>query len=283
MMQSPLRYPGGKSKLFPFFVELIYENQFYPLTYCEPYAGGGGLALKLLSHGYVSKIELNDIDIAIVSFWRSILYDTENFCRKIFDTPLSVEEWQRQKAIYRSGKLASELDLGFSAYYLNRTSRSGIIEGSGPIGGYAQKGNWLIDARMNRCVQEAQIIEIAKFSACISVFNLDALKFCNSRISSNNHFTYLDPPYYVKGNKLYKNFYNHQDHVEIANFLKNNKEGNWILSYDYTEEILKLYENFPATVYDLLYSAGEVGKGREVIYSGDTVRIPAFSGFEMAA
>lgn len=282
-MQSPLRYPGGKAKLFSFFVELIYENQFYPLTYCEPYAGGGGLALKLLSHGYVSKIELNDIDIAIVSFWRSILNETEEFCKKIFDTPLDVEQWKHQKSIYRSGNSASDLDLGFAAYYLNRTSRSGIIEGSGPIGGYLQNGNWLIDARMNRHTQVAQVVEIARFSSCISISNLDALSFCENRISSDSHFTYLDPPYYVKGKKLYKNFYDHQDHLDISRFLKNNRDGNWILSYDYTKEILDIYDDFPATVYDLLYSVGDVGKGREVIYSGRPVKIPTFIGFEMAA
>lgn len=281
-MQSPLRYPGGKSKLFPFFVELISQNEFYPLTYCEPYAGGGGLALKLLAHGYTRKIELNDVDVAIVSFWRSILNNTEEFSRKIFDTPLSVEEWKRQKAIYRSGR-AGELDLGFSAYYLNRTSRSGIIEGSGPIGGYEQNGPWLIDARMNRHVQVSQIIEIAKFSDNISIFNLDALTFCADRISSKDHFTYLDPPYYVKGKKLYKNFYEHEDHVNISKFLHDNRLGNWILSYDYAQEILDLYSSFPATVYDLLYSAGEVGKGKEVIYSGEAVTLPLYAGFEMAA
>ena len=43
---SPLRYPGGKTKLYSFVKELIKVNQCK--TYIEPYAGGAGVALKLL-------------------------------------------------------------------------------------------------------------------------------------------------------------------------------------------------------------------------------------------
>jgi DNA adenine methylase len=82
-LASPLRYPGGKAKLFPFFVELIRCNKLYGAEYCEPYSGGAGLAIKLLTNGFVDKISINDIDKSIYAFWISALFDTERFCRLI--------------------------------------------------------------------------------------------------------------------------------------------------------------------------------------------------------
>lgn len=282
-MLSPLRYPGGKAKLFPFFVELIRTNKLYDKIYAEPYAGGAGLALKLLAHGYVGKIELNDIDIAIASFWLSILNNTNEFCKLIENIDLSIDEWRRQKEIYSRGENTSQIELGFSAYFLNRTSRSGIIEGSGPIGGYAQSGNWKIDARFNRDAQISQIQEISRFSSSISVTSQDAMTFIEGRILNPLYFTYLDPPYYVKGSKLYKNFYSHNDHKRISETLDMKRDGNWILSYDFTEEIIDLYKMFSPTIYSLQYSAGANGTGREIMFTSDKLEMPYFPGFELAA
>ena len=56
MNNSPLRYPGGKSKLFPLVDMLIEELNIVNGTYIEPFVGGGGLALSLLYNQKVSKI-----------------------------------------------------------------------------------------------------------------------------------------------------------------------------------------------------------------------------------
>lgn len=281
-MQSPLRYPGGKAKLFPFFVEFIRENCFYEYTYCEPYAGGAGLALKLLAHGFVSRIEINDIDPAIAAFWRSVLRTPDRFCERISNVELSIGEWRAQREIYAKGPNGDDFALGFAAYYLNRTSRSGIIEGSGPIGGYAQEGKWTIDARFNRVAQIEQVMEIARFSDCINISEVDAIDFLTKWMDHENTFIYLDPPYYVKGHKLYKNFYSHDDHVAIAKILRKHSEKNWVLSYDCVEQIVGLYYDFVPLIYDLQYSAGKVGFGREVIFAGSAVRLPG-SEFLMRA
>lgn len=282
-MLSPLRYPGGKAKLFHYFSELISRNSFYDYVYCEPYAGGAGLALKLLAHGYVSRIEINDIDPAIASFWRSVLNESDRFSQKVADVGLSIEEWMRQREIYNRGQDNSDFDLGFAAYYLNRTSRSGIIQGSGPIGGYAQKGEWSIDARFNRVSQIAQIKEIQRFKESISVFEKDALDFMSERIDRDRNLVYLDPPYYVKGKNLYKNFYDHNDHVAIRDVLITIPDSRWILSYDHVDPIIDLYADFEPLVYDLQYSAGRVGQGKEVIFSGSSVTLPEVKYMSKAA
>ena len=56
MNKTPLRYPGGKSILAPFFVKLIQSNGMANVSYAEPYAGGAGTAINLLLGGNVKKI-----------------------------------------------------------------------------------------------------------------------------------------------------------------------------------------------------------------------------------
>lgn len=281
-MISPLRYPGGKAKLFPFFSQLINENRLHSATYCEPYAGGAGLALKLLAHGFVPRIELNDLDRAIFAFWNSALFDTDRFCSRLAAIDVTVDEWRRQKEIYRSPS-AGSFDLGFATYFLNRTSRSGIIEGSGPIGGYEQKGEWKIDARFNKTVQVSNIQAVSKLSPCISLHNEDALAFTKNRLDDIDRLIYLDPPYYVKGRKLYKNYYRHKDHVEIASLLGSKRQGNWIVSYDSAPQIHEIYRDFSGVVYNLQYSAGPRSSGEEVIFAGDRIALPSMEAFKLAA
>src|SRR5690242_20094916 len=134
MLYSPLRYPGGKAKLFPYFAGLVSANSLFGVEYCEAYAGGAGLAIQLLSNGYVERVAINDIDRSIYAFWISALRDTDRFCKLIDRTPITISEWHKQKKIWSKGRSRDALQLGFATYFLNRTNRSGIIDGAGPIG-----------------------------------------------------------------------------------------------------------------------------------------------------
>jgi DNA adenine methylase len=280
---SPLRYPGGKAKLFPFFSKLITVNGLFESEYCEPYAGGAGLAIRLLTMGYVKSISINDIDQSIYSFWCAALHDTERFCRLIDKTPVNVEQWYHQKEIWEEGDADNIIALGFSAFYLNRTSRSGIIEGAGPIGGYEQKGHWKLGVRLVKDKQIQNLKALSRYSRQIRVTNFDALKFVGKKIEHRNAFLYLDPPYYVKGHKLYKNFYKPEDHLRIAREMKSHRRTKWVVSYDDVPEIREAYKFFNPVSYMLNYSAGQKTMGREVIFLSDALRFPQVNGFSMAA
>lgn len=279
MIGSPLRYPGGKAKLFPFFVELIRENKLFGRDYCEPYAGGAGLAIRLLTNGFVDKVSINDIDPSIFAFWMSALFDTERFCRLIAKTPITIDQWYQQQEVWQNGDLDNKLALGFSAYFLNRTNRSGIIEGAGPIGGFEQKGKWKIDVRLVKDRQIENLKALARYANQIEVTNLDAMDFLQKTLSNPNALTYLDPPYYVKGHKLYKNFYQPKDHKEIAQALRKKRRANWVVSYDDVPEIRSIYSTFDPIAYLLNYSAGEKSEGPEVIFLSDSLKAPTISGF----
>jgi len=144
---------------------------------------------------------------------------------------------------------------------------------AGPIGGHNQTGQWKIDARFNKTKQISIIQAIAQFSSQIIFSNDDALNFIKNNISGEKRLTYLDPPYYVKANKLYRNFYTHSDHEKIAKFLSKRRNCNWLVSYDDVEEIRTIYSKFEPFTYSLNYSAGRKIVGKEVIFLSDQLAL----------
>ena len=142
---SPLRYPGGKAKLYPYFSRFITANYHEPPIYCEPFAGGFGLGLSLLMHNDVSDVIINDYDYCIYAFWCCVVEEEffQQLIEKIDRTEITVEEWRRQKRIYREYELHSVPDVGFATLFLNRCNRSGILDAN-PIGGINQDGKYKI-------------------------------------------------------------------------------------------------------------------------------------------
>ena len=72
--------------------------------YAEPYAGGGGVALKLLKNNLVKDIYLNDYDKAIYSLWYSILNYSDELIKWIQDIVINVETWEICRDIYKNEK-----------------------------------------------------------------------------------------------------------------------------------------------------------------------------------
>ncbi len=149
MAASPLRYPGGKACMLELVASILRLNKLQHGHYAEPYAGGCGLALELLYGGHVSDIHINDIDSSIWAFWHCVLDRTDELVDLVQKTPVTVKEWLKQRDVHRIQDTKSMLELGFSAFFLNRTNRSGIISGAGVIGGLDQKGLYKIDCRYN--------------------------------------------------------------------------------------------------------------------------------------
>ena len=267
---SPLRYPGGKASLAPFFEKVIAKNNLENSTYVEPFAGGAGAALYLLLSGKVKKIVINDLDIAIYSFWKAMLERTDDFISKIQETPVNMEQWRKQKKIY-TDKKSNFFDLGFATFFLNRANRSGIIEG-GPIGGTKQEGKWKIDARFNKEDLIRRIKKIALLKDKIRILNLDGLDLIKLLKRQKNIFIYLDPPYFKAGESLYLNHYDDK-HSELAIFLNENNKLNWILTYDNVKEIKALYKDRNKRTFPINYSARRKRKELELMITSDSLLI----------
>lgn len=264
---SPLRYPGGKTILFPFFVKKIEESGLRDVTYVEAFAGGAGAALALLFNEVVDHIVINDLDKAIYSFWRSATFESERFIEKIERTPVTVKEWRKQKAIYEN-KRAKRFERGFATFFLNRTNRSGILNG-GPIGGLDQTGKWKIDARYNKKALIQRIRDIAEYKNRITVTNEDGVDLVSRYLRKKNVFVYLDPPYYDKAADLYLNIFQEKDHARLAKKLNAHPDATWLLTYDNKPEIRKLYTDRTVVDFSLTYNAYEQRQGQELMILSD--------------
>lgn len=266
---SPLRYPGGKTFLFSFFDDIIKNNKLNGVTYIEPFAGGAGAALALLLLEKVDKIVINDLDKAIYSFWMSAVFNSEKFIKKIKSTPVTIDEWKKQKKIYSKCD-DDQFKLGFAAFFLNRTNVSGILNG-GPIGGINQLGKWKIDARFNKEKLIEMISRISMYKDRIIIKNEDGIKLIHSYLHKENVFIYLDPPYYDKGAALYLNHYKNDNHVNLARELNNNPNSFWLLTYDDKKEIKNLYKDRRIVKFSFNYNAYESRLGKEVMILSDVI------------
>lgn len=261
---SPLRYPGGKTKLVAYVLETLEINDLIGGTYVEPFAGGAGIAWYLLLNEKVKYIFINDINPSVYSFWHSVLYSTSELKQLIIDTPVTIDEWFKQKQVQECPD-SSVLDLGFSTFFLNRTNRSGIIKG-GVMGGKNQDGKYKLDCRYNKEKLIQQIESIAKLRDRVTLTKKDARDFLVHDIKNieNKCLINIDPPYYVKGKGLYQNFFEHNDHYELSNVIRTLNRP-WIVTYDNTPEINEIYNDLEPLPFNLTYTAQVKRKGSEVI------------------
>lgn len=277
---SPLRYPGGKSKLTEFVAHTLEINDVKNPVYCEPFCGGAGVAIKLILNKKASGIILNDYDIAIYSFWNAVLNDTNELLNAIWETPVTISERERQKEIYMSKSQIKKYDfeLAFATLYLNRTNVSGVIKG-GVIGGKNQKGKYKIDARFGKENIIAKIKKIATFKDKILLFNLDASQLVQDillKMDKNSLFVFFDPPYYGQGKNLYTNFFRHQNHEDLGLSIKNMDDFFWIMTYDDEPKIYEIYKGYSPKRYKLQYSANVKIKETELFFNSPRAKIESF-------
>ncbi|MDT3736851.1 MAG: DNA adenine methylase [Denitratisoma sp.] len=251
---SPLRYPGGKGRLGPWLASVIEQNALRGGWYVEPYAGGAGAALYLLLQNYVEHIVINDADPLIHAFWQSVVHHSDEFVQRIREMPVTMETRAACQAMVANPAKHSQTELGFAAFFLNRTSRSGILTG-GVIGGKEQAGAYKLDARYQRDDLIARVRAIGAMRERITVVGMDALDMLvdSGPGLPDKTLIYMDPPYYVKGSQLYLHHYQHGDHEAIAHYASLT-ERPLLITYDNCPEIRELYSGMEATEFSLQYS-----------------------------
>jgi DNA adenine methylase len=251
---TPLRYPGGKGRLGPWIAQVMRHNRISGGWYVEPYAGGSGAALFLLTQGYVDHIVINDLDPLVYLFWKAATERSTELNAKIRSTPVTMSTWERQREVVAEPAAHSLVDVAFAAFFLNRTNRSGILS-AGVIGGKQQQGRFKLDARYNVDDLTRRVERIGLLRKHITVLGVDALSLLTDVAPGfpARCLVYLDPPYYVKGSLLYRNHYAHEDHAAIAHCLAS-ADYPLLVTYDDCSEVRGLYSSFESTTFSLHYS-----------------------------
>jgi len=278
---SPLRYPGGKSGLYGRLRELLRLNSITRGKYVEPYAGGAGAAIGLLITGEVEAIHVNDFDYAVYAFWMACTTRNADFIERINSVSVSVDEWRRQREVCDQGAGADLFDLGFATFYLNRTNRSGVLNG-GPIGGHDQTGPYKIDARFNRVTLTERMRLIGLYSGKITVSNEDGMAIIRKYVDAPNTLIYADPPYFLKAGSLYMNSFKAADHAALADCLNAAATSRWVLTYDNVDQVAELYGDRRREQIGVYYSARNVTRAREIMVYSDSLEIDRPALFDLA-
>ena len=148
-------------------------------------------------------------------------------------------------------------------------------KGAGIIGGLSQEGNYKLDCRFNRDDLIRRIRRVAKYRRRIHLYKKDAVVFMRNTAPNlaGNCFFCIDPPYFNKGSSLYTNFYGPDEHGDVAKAVFDLRQP-WIVTYDYTDEIRRLYSKRRQFVYDINYSVQTKRIGPELLIASSRLRLP---------
>lgn len=247
---SPLRYPGSKKKLVLYLYEIMKLNKLNSNVLVEPFVGGGSISLHFLLNGIVNKIIIADKDRLIYSFWKVLFSNPDYLIDFIKKVKINLNTFYKYKKITRTYENYKKEKLAEACIFLNRTSFSGIMtDRVGPLGGKKQQSQYKIDCRFNKKRIIEKIEYISTFNQSVTVLCCDwknTIKYAQdwnrNKKKLNKLFFYFDPPFYNKADNLYRCYFNQEEHKQLNKEITN-LNYNWVLSYDNTPEIIKLYSN----------------------------------------
>jgi DNA adenine methylase len=266
MIFSPFRYPGAKNKLLPILRQHIDEVASWE-HFCDAFVGGGCVLLDVASRYPKMKLWVNDKDYWMSSFWKVVSRRDD---KQMLQLLKLMEQYPTLEHFYKLKETPAtdEVEAAYRAVFFNRTTFSGILT-SGPIGGKDQKSQYTVDCRWNYNKLKEKILACHKLLAERTEVDCKDFKHYYP-LTNSNYPTYIDPPYYHKGDALYPERMTDEDHKYLANIL--NGRPNWILSYDDCPEIRKLYSN--NTIIDLNTRYCINGKKETWVNKGELLILP---------
>ena len=271
---SPLRYPGGKARLATFVGDIMAAQSPKPACYVEPFAGGAGVALRLLFDERVDEVVVNDLNAGVAAFWRALCDTPDELAEMVRSCRPTIDLWHEQRAVYLAGE-GDDLELGFATFLLNRTNRSGIL-GARPIGGLEQAGEWRLDARYDPDRLADRVELLGGYAGRIEVREEDGVDLVDELAGEAGTFVYADPPYLVQGDELYLDTLGAADHRRLADVLSD--RPGWMLTYDADPRVPELYQGLRCATFDIKHTAAKQHIGSEYAVFADGLRVPTLDG-----
>lgn len=267
--QSPLRYPGGKTRACKILDAILREHfdvQEFD-TIVSPFFGGGSFEFYL-QNKYNYSILANDKFTPLYHFWKTCKYNNAELCEELYkklDQISSKEEFK----IIRNKIMVEENDILQSIMYfiINRCSFSGAT----------LSGGFSLEASKKRftssSIKKIGNLDLTRFT----IYNLDFKDFietisthATSSTDSHRNILFLDPPYYLEnGSKLYGNngdMHETFDHMLLYKCLS--KEKNWIMTYNNCDYIKELYKNYKIIETSWSYGMNRSKESSEIVIIG---------------
>jgi DNA adenine methylase len=264
-MKPLVKYRGGKSKEIPHLQKHIPR---FSGRYIEPFFGGGAMFFYLEP----KKAIINDINSKLMAFYKGVKSNFEalqkelSYIEKVYRNnrrkfeelkskiPDSHVNDENETLYYQIRDMFNDLtDKKYSDallyFFINKTAYSGMIrynakgEFNVPYGRYANLNTSLITKVHSRLLANTKI------------YNCDYKNIFE--MAEKNDFMFLDPPYDCifsdYGNVEYKDRFNEENHIELANsFRKLKCKGLMVIGKTSLTE--KLYNDMIVDEYGKSYS-----------------------------
>jgi len=232
MLNSPIKWVGGKSRLRKIIVDILPPHT----CYVEPFAG----AAWVLFAKPPSDVEiLNDIDQELITFFRVVKGRPEELLESFELELVARAEFERLASL--DPAQLTDVQRAHRFYYLIMAGWGGELnyprfQTSISDGGH---GNRLIGALRTLRERLAPIYERLR---TVIIENLD-WRDCIQRYDRPGTVMYVDPPYPDNGCNYAHNMRDWDEHKELAERLKT-AQCRWILSSYDIPEIHALYKGY---------------------------------------
>lgn len=255
LIKTPLRYPGGKSRLAELLVDLMPEYK----EYREPFLGGGSVFLTAKQKNPDAKYWINDLYYDLWCFWTEAQADMGSLVDDI--RKIRKEYDGRGRELH--DKIVPELpgygihDKAVAFFAINRSTFSG----TSLSGGYSQES---FDKRFTPSSIE-RLEKVEPLLQGVEITNLDYSELLTA--PGDGTFIFLDPPYwsatksalYGKNGELHKGF----DHERLAETLKSCPHK-WMMTYDNCDYIKNLYKDYNIIDHEFAYGMRNAVKGNDM-------------------
>jgi DNA adenine methylase len=231
MVNSPIKWVGGKSRLRKQIINMLPSHT----CYVEPFCG----AAWVLFAKPPSQVEIiNDIDSELINFFRVVKTQPEKLIESFEWELVSRAEFERLAALKPS--TISDIERAHRFFYLIMAGWGGELnyprfQTSITDGGH---GNRLIGAIETL---RQRLEPVHKRLKTVIIENLD-WRECLSRYNREGVVMYIDPPYPGNGVNYVHNMREWDDHYELAEKLLTSKYK-WILSSYDNSEIREIFRN----------------------------------------
>jgi site-specific DNA-adenine methylase len=194
----------------------------------SPFLGGGSLELT-----HKHKVYANDCVEPLISFWKDMKDNRTNLIEQIQSHyPLTKEAYKTLK----SNPLTSA-----TFFVVNRSCFSGCMTGGFSGARFTQSS-----------IDKLKDIDLSHFEFSCEDYETFLNKF-------PTHFAFLDPPYDCPNLYLSPSF----DHERLRRIL--GERSNWVLCYNDTPFIRKLYEGYTIEPVHWSYGMNSTRKSNEII------------------
>lgn len=248
-------------------------KEYFPQNfkeYREPFFGGGSIGIYLTQIHFRQK-ELqffaSDLNYDVYCFWQMLKTQNEKLINEIQHIK---DKFKNGKELYRAlierrNSKISDFQRAVDFFILNRITFSGVVD----CGGYSQKA---FESRFT----QSSIERLWKIYTSIQNFHFSASDYTELlEKDGDDVFIFLDPPYFgTSKSKLYGkkgDLHIHFNHERLFKKLKNTKHK-FLLTYDDSEFIKKLYKGFYIQEWNLQYGMNnfkqeKAAKGAELLIS----------------